>query len=128
MFVSRHTFQARRAVLGASIVLLGLSSALLGTKESLAQGMKDMRGMESSKQMAPATAKGTGTVMALNTTDHKVTLDHGPIPAIKWPSMKMEFAVAPSVDLSKVKTGDKIDFTLSGSGGSYTVESIAPSK
>jgi Cu/Ag efflux protein CusF len=42
--------------------------------------------------------------------------------------MKMEFAVAPSVDLTKVKTGDKIDFTLSGSGGSYTVESIAASK
>jgi Cu/Ag efflux protein CusF len=128
MFVSRHTFQARRAVLGASIVFLGLSSALLCTKEALAQGMKDMRGMETSKQMAPATAKGTGTVIALNATDHKVTLDHGPIPAIKWPPMKMEFAVAPSVDLSKVKTGDKIDFTLSGSGGSYTVESIAPSK
>jgi Cu/Ag efflux protein CusF len=128
MFVSRHTFQARRAVLGASILLLGFGTALLRTEEALAQGMKDMRGMESSKQMAPTTAKATGTVMALNATDHKMTLDHGPIPAIKWPSMKMEFAVAPSVDLSKVKTGDRVDFTLSGSGGSYTVESIAPAK
>ncbi|MEH2534220.1 Cu(I)/Ag(I) efflux system protein CusF [Bradyrhizobium sp. AZCC 1588] len=128
MFVSRHAFQTRRAVLGALILLLGLATALLRTDASLAQGMKDMRGMESSKQMAPTTAKGTGTVMALNAADHKVTLDHGPIPAIKWPSMKMEFAVAPLVDLSKVKTGDKIEFTLSGSGGSYTVESIAPAK
>ncbi|MEH2506707.1 Cu(I)/Ag(I) efflux system protein CusF [Bradyrhizobium sp. AZCC 1578] len=128
MFVSRHIFQARHEVLGALILLLGLGTALLATDESLAQGMKDMRGMESSKQMAPTTAKGTGTVMALNAADHKVTLDHGPIPAIKWPSMKMEFAVAPSVDLSKVKTGDKINFTLSGSGGSYTVESITPAK
>ena len=56
----------------------------------------------------------------------KITFDHGPIPAINWPAMKMEFAVAPSVDLAKVKTGDKINFTLSGSGGTYTVQSITP--
>jgi Cu/Ag efflux protein CusF len=33
----------------------------------------------------------------------------------------MEFAVAPSVDLAKLKTGDKVKFTLSGSGNAYTV-------
>ena len=128
MLVSRHIFQAGRAMLGTSLLLLGLGTVLLRTDQSLAQGMKDMRGMENSKQMAPANAKGTGTVTTLNGSDHKVTLDHGPIPAIKWPPMKMEFAVAPSVDLAKVKTGDKVDFTLSGSGGSYTVESITPAK
>jgi hypothetical protein len=36
-----------------------------------------------------ATASGTGTLTALNATTRKVTLDHGPIPAIKWPAMKM---------------------------------------
>ncbi|MDU6727908.1 MAG: copper-binding protein [Bradyrhizobium sp.] len=40
--------------------------------------------------------------------------------------MKMEFAVAPSVDLAKLKTGDKVKFTLSGSGNTYTVQSISP--
>lgn len=40
--------------------------------------------------------------------------------------MKMEFAVAPSVDLAKVTTGDKVNFTLSGSGGTYSVQSITP--
>jgi Cu(I)/Ag(I) efflux system protein CusF len=40
--------------------------------------------------------------------------------------MKMEFATARSVDLSKVKVGDKVRFTLSGSGNSYTVQSISP--
>lgn len=34
--------------------------------------------------------------------------------------MKKEFAVAPAADLSKLKTGDKVRFTLSGSGNSYT--------
>lgn len=40
--------------------------------------------------------------------------------------MKMEFPVAASVDLSKVKTGDKMRFTLTGSGNAYTVQSISP--
>ena len=72
------------------------------------------------------TANGTGTITALNAANHKITFDHGPIPAIKWPAMTMEFAVAPSVDLAKLKTGDKVNFTLSGSGGTYTVQSISP--
>jgi Cu/Ag efflux protein CusF len=55
-----------------------------------------------------------------------VTFNHGPIPEIKWPAMKMEFPVVPSVDLSKVKVGDKVRFTLSGSGNSYTVQQISP--
>ena len=76
--------------------------------------------------LATAMNLGTGTVTALNAANHKVTLDHGPIPAINWPPMKMEFAAAPSVDLAKLKTGDKVNFTLSGSGNTYTVQSISP--
>ena len=128
MLVSRHSVRTLRVVLGSSALLLGGAFALLPAGQSSAQGMKDMPGMESSKKMAPQAAKATGTVVALNATDRKVTLDHGAIPAIKWPPMKMEFAVAPSVDLSKVKTGDKVDFTLSGSGEAYTVQSITPAK
>ncbi|WP_235885745.1 copper-binding protein [Bradyrhizobium niftali] len=110
------------------MLLLGVGLVPLTTGKSVAQGMKDMRGMENSKPAASATAKATGTVTALNAADRKVTLDHGAIPAIKWPPMKMEFAVAPNVDLSKVTTGEKVDFTLSGSGSSYTVQSITPAK
>jgi Cu(I)/Ag(I) efflux system protein CusF len=40
--------------------------------------------------------------------------------------MKMEFPVVPSIDLSKVKVGDKVRFTPSGSGNAYTVQSISP--
>ena len=76
---------------------------------------------------AAKSAKGTGTVTALNEAGRKVTLDHGPIPEISWPAMKMEFAVASAVDLSKVKTGDKVTFTVTSSGSAYTVQSISPS-
>jgi Cu/Ag efflux protein CusF len=72
------------------------------------------------------TASATGTITAINAADHKVTFNHGPITEIKWPAMKMEFPVAPSVDVSKVKVGDKVRFTLSGSKNSYTVQLISP--
>src|SRR6266702_8605016 len=114
-----------------------LASALIGLTlqmgEALAQGgmsdMKKMPGMNDMKMndtKKTTTANATGTIAALNAANHKVTLDHGPIPAINWPPMKMEFAVAPSVDLAKLKTGDMVNFTLSGSGSTYTVQSISP--
>ena len=128
MFLSDDAFRAPCAGLFASMLLIGMVATLAGSGEARAQGMpsnmKDMPGMGTAK---PATtAAGSGTVTAVSIPNRKVTLDHGPIPAIDWPAMKMEFPVARAVDLSKVKTGDKVSFTLSGSGKSYTVQSISP--
>ena len=110
------------------LAVLVLPAALVSLAEIRAQGMqpnmKQMPGMEDAKQRT--TASATGTVTAVNPADRKITFNHGPIPEIKWPAMKMEFPVLPSVDLSKVKVGDKVRFTLSGSGNAYTVQSIDP--
>jgi len=127
---------AHYRTLRASVLASALISATLAVPMSgaLAQGagmsdMKKMPGMNDSKMSntkKATTADATGTITALNAANHKITFDHGPIPAIDWPAMKMEFAVAPSVDLAKLKTGDKVKFTLSGSGNTYTVQSINP--
>lgn len=108
------------------VFLLGSALAVLPVIHARAQGMSNMQGMPASKGMA--SASGTGTVTAVNTSARKITLDHGPLSAINWPAMKMEFPVGPSVDLSRVKTGDKVTFTLSGSNDSYTVQSIMPAQ
>ncbi|UPK37849.1 copper-binding protein [Bradyrhizobium sp. 186] len=121
-------------ILRASVLASTLVGAVLTLQMSgaLAQGgMSDTKKMPGMNDMMndtkkATTANGTGTVTALNAANHKVTFDHGPIPAIKWPAMTMEFAVAPSIDLAKLKTGDKVNFTLSGSGNTYTVQSISP--
>ena len=121
-------------ILRASVIASTLVGAVLTLQMSgaLAQGgmsdMKKMPGMNDKMNdtKKATTANGTGTITALNAANHKITFDHGPIPAIKWPAMTMEFAVAPSVDLAKLKTGDKVNFTLSGSGNTYTVQSISP--
>ena len=105
-----------------SLVSAGLLVALTSPPEVLAQGMNQMPGMGGAKQ--ETTASANGTVTAIDAAGRKITFNHGSIPEIKWPPMKMEFPVVPSVDLSKVKVGDKVSFTLSGSKNSYTVQSI----
>ena len=124
MSVSDNAIRRPRAGYLAWTLAIGMAPVLLLSGEVRAQGMntKDMP----AKKGEAKTAAGTGTVTAVNTADRKVFLDHGPMPDINWPAMKMEFSVAPSVDLSKVKTGDRVRFTLSGSGNSYTVQSISP--
>jgi Cu(I)/Ag(I) efflux system periplasmic protein CusF len=115
----------------AATLLLGMASVLLLASADLrAQGMQKMDNMPEmgGGGQAATTASGTGTVTAVDTATRKVALDHDPIPAIKWGKMKMEFATAPSVDLSMIKAGDKVRFTLSGSGNTYTVQSIGPAQ
>ncbi len=70
---------------------------------------------------------GTGTVKKVDAAKHTVNLSHEPIPAINWPAMTMDFAVAPNVDLLNVKPGDQVEFTLvpkPGAQGEYTVTNV----
>lgn len=65
--------------------------------------------------------KGSGTVTAVDATAGKITLDHGAIPAVGWPAMKMGFSAKPDV-LNGVAVGDKVDFdvTVTDSVGEVT--------
>ncbi len=86
-------------------------------------GMSDKAGAESGKQQ---TASATGTVAAVNASQHKVTFDHEPIPAINWPAMHMEFPQPPRSISRRSSRARRSSFTLSGSKGSYTVQAITP--
>ena len=65
--------------------------------------------------------RGSGTVTAIANVAGKITLDHGAIPAVGWPAMKMGFSAKPAV-LSGITVGDKVDVdvTVSGSVGEVT--------
>lgn len=65
--------------------------------------------------------KGSGTVTAVDAATGKITLDHGAIPAVGWPAMKMGFSAKPDL-LKGVAVGDKVDFdvTVTGSAGEVT--------
>lgn len=115
----------------SSALVLAIVPMLLVMGEAQAQGgcstMGNMPGM--SGDAAQANASATGTVNAVDMAKRKVNLSHEPIPAINWPAMTMDFQTAALVDLSKVKPGSKVRFTLSrAADGNYTVESISPAQ
>src|SRR5437660_5560515 len=101
MFVSGNVSARQRAGYVAWALVIGMAPALLPSGDARAQGMnmKDTPGikkdMPGKKGEATKAATATGTVTAVNTAKRKVTLDHGSIPEINWPAMKMEFSVAP---------------------------------
>ena len=76
-----------------------------------------------------ADAHGTGTVTAVNAAQRKIGMQHEPIPAIGWPSMVMEFAVAPSVNLQGIQPGSRVNFSIEkGPDGMYMIQSIQPAE
>jgi Cu(I)/Ag(I) efflux system membrane fusion protein len=72
--------------------------------------------------------RGQGKVEAVDAAKGRVELDHAPIPSLKWPAMKMGFAVSDKTALGKLKPGDKVEFTVRNepnSEGEYVIESIS---
>jgi Cu/Ag efflux protein CusF len=56
--------------------------------------------------------EATGVVEKISIDNSIVRLSHDAIPAINWPSMTMDFAVAETVDINSLKKGQIIQFTL----------------
>jgi Cu/Ag efflux protein CusF len=50
-----------------------------------------------------------------------VTIAHGPVASLSWPSMSMSFKVKDKAMLDKVKNGDQVQFSFVQSGKDYTI-------
>ncbi len=71
----------------------------------------------------------TGRINAIDTANRTVNLTHGPIEALGWPGMTMDFAVLPSIDLGALKAGETIAFTVAQTPeGTYAVDSVTPAQ
>jgi Cu(I)/Ag(I) efflux system protein CusF len=69
----------------------------------------------------------SGTVNAVDTAQRKVNVSHGSIKSLGWPAMTMDFPVSQDVDLSAIKAGMKVNFTLvKGANGSWMVDTLKP--
>jgi Cu/Ag efflux protein CusF len=78
---------------------------------------------------APGKPGTTGAVNVVDAAKHTVNLTHGPIATLGWPAMTMDFGTAPSVDLSGVKPGDVVAFTvLKTPDGGYLIDTLKPAK
>ncbi|MBT8071641.1 MAG: copper-binding protein, partial [Gammaproteobacteria bacterium] len=68
---------------------------------------------------------GNGTIEAVDAAARRVRISHGPIQALGWAPMTMEFDVLPGADLATLEIGQSINFTLSQSAvGDYVIDII----
>ena len=89
--------------------------------------MKDMpmKGMDmkADKKDAKGTVhKATGVVTKVE--KDKVTIKHGPVPTINWPSMTMAFKVKDKAVMDKLTKDKKVEFEFRQDGADYVVTSV----
>lgn len=97
--------------------MMGNMSSEMG---NMANHMDNMGNMA---MPAAPTARGTGTVTAIDKAAGTITLSHGPIPEANWPAMTMAFKSQPKL-LDSVKVGDKVSFELALKDGAGEVTAI----
>ena len=74
---------------------------------------------------------GSGRINSIDAGSGTLEISHGPMPALKWPAMKMTFRAAGKALLSNAKPGDEIEFDMLAEpdkDGDYVITRIAPRK
>ena len=66
--------------------------------------------------------KGTGVVTKVD--KDKVSIRHGPVPSLNWPSMTMAFTVKDQALMERMKKDQKVDFEFVQEGRDYVVTAV----
>lgn len=122
----RKGLEAGQKVVVSGQFLIDSEASLKGTTTR----MGDMPVPEVAKA-GGAVHRGEGKVTRVDPAEGRVELEHGPIPSMKWPPMKMGFAIADKGALARLKEGDAVQFDLRGEpnkDGDYVIEKIAPAR
>ena len=114
----------KKPLIAAGTVLLALS--FVAAAEDM-PGMKmdgmNMDGMNAESSKATPTASAEGTIKAIDNERHTVTLAHGPVAALQWPSMTMAFKTEPG-QLDNLQVGDKVAFEFLYESGESKIVNI----
>ena len=109
----------KRAVACSLLAALCVFVVPLASAQSQGMGGMDMKA-ETKAQVH----KGSGKVTKVDPSKGTVTISHGPVPTIRWPSMTMTFGVKDKAMLDKVKPGANVEFGFVQSGKDYTITDI----
>lgn len=107
-------------------LILAAVAALAAASPGFAQDGHAAHGAADHSTKAPAGVQGTGVVKKIDAKAGSITLDHGPIAALKWPAMTMPFKAASALT-QNLKVGQKVTFTLK-SGGAPEIIAISAVK
>ncbi len=112
---------------GEQVVVSG--QFLIDSESSIKASFTRMMPALTATRDTPATiekiAQGTGVVKAVDAS--KVNISHGPIEALQWPSMTMDFRWADPAQAAGIKPGDTVQFEFrEDAGGRYIITKITP--
>ncbi|MEG8219343.1 copper-binding protein [Sphingobium psychrophilum] len=108
------------------------TAAILAAGPALAQSMsgdmKGMPGMTGMDKKAPAakTGHGVGVITAIDPQTAKLTIQHGPMPAVGWPAMTMAFKANPPTLLRGLQVGQRIGFDVMTHGMAAEITAVRP--
>ncbi len=100
---------------------------LIDSEASLAGSIQrlDANRINENKAKEHQTVFGNGIVKAVDVKARRMRVSHGPIQALGWAPMTMEFDVLPGTDLETINIGQSIHFSLGQSKvGDYVIEVI----
>ena len=87
-------------------------------------GMKGMDMKKDKKAAAGNAHKASGKVTKVDKASGSVTIAHGPVASMSWPSMTMSFKAKDKGMLDKVKPGDQVEFSFVESGKEHMITEI----
>ena len=102
------------------------SQFLIDSESSIAGSVKRLESVdEIPEQRALGQVFASGWVDEVDLEHRRISVSHGPIDALGWPSMTMVFDTKPGVDLSSIEVGQDIRFALvQEQAGEYVMEHI----
>ena len=103
----------------AALALGLLLSPMVGVLA--AQGMQ---GMEMKKDVPGSAYRARGVVKSVDAEKGTVSIAHGPVAALKWPSMTMSFHAQDRKLLENLEPGAKVEFEFVQRGSRYLITSI----
>lgn len=112
------------AILSASASIVhAQAGGMKGMDMKDGMGMKGMD-MKNDKASAGKVHKASGKVSKVDQAKGSVTIAHGPVASMNWPSMTMSFKVKDKAMLDKVRNGDQVEFNFVQSGKDHTITEI----
>ncbi|MFA5082512.1 MAG: efflux RND transporter periplasmic adaptor subunit [Hydrogenophilaceae bacterium] len=114
---------------GKTLILDGLAGGekLVVSGQFLIESEANLKGaLERMKPVGSQSWSGTARIVTADPKSGALTMEHDPIPALKWPAMTMDFKVAAPAILGGLNKGQAVEFDLAKEGGDYVVTAIRP--
>ena len=68
--------------------------------------------------------EASGTIRAVDVAKGVITLQHGPVPSLNWPTMTMDFQLADRTLAERLRHEDIVRFAFTADAGRYVINAL----